>query len=101
MTELARLAAPGAAIIVTDFHPDALRRGWKRTFHSGGETIEMDSEPYSIAELRNPHLVCEDFYEAGFDEPERALFEVAGKGAMFDQVRGQSAIFLARFRRLA
>jgi len=100
MGELARLAAPGATVIVTDFHPDALRRGWKRTFHSGGETVEMDSHAYLISELRNSRLVLEDFLESGFDEPERALFDAAGKSAMFQQVRGQSAIFVARFRRI-
>lgn len=101
MAELARLAAPGATVIVTDFHPDALRRGWKRTFHSAGETVEMDSDAYSISELRNSRLVLEDFLESGFDEPERSLFDAAGKRAMYQQVRGQAAIFIARFRRVA
>lgn len=100
IAELARLAAPGAAVIVTDFHPDALRRGWKRTFHSRGETIEIDSPPYSIAELCNTRLVLEDFLEAGFDEPERLIFDAAGKSGLFEQVRGETAIFVARFRRV-
>jgi malonyl-CoA O-methyltransferase len=99
MAEFARLAAPGAAVIVTDFHPDALRRGWKRTFRSGGETVEMDSDPYRLSELCSSELILEDLLEAGFDEPERPLFEAAGKDAMYEQVRGQTAIFIARFRR--
>jgi malonyl-CoA O-methyltransferase len=99
MAELARLAAPRAAVIVTDFHPDALRRGWKRTFRSGGETVEMDSGAYCLSELCNSDLILEDVLEAGFDEPERPLFEAAGKFAMYEQVRGQTAIFIARFRR--
>ncbi len=99
LAELARLAAPGATVLVTDFHPDALRRGWKRTFHSGAETIEMESEPYSLADLRHPTLKLEELHEAGFDEPERALFNVADKSEMFEQVRGETAIFVARFRR--
>ena len=60
----------------------------------------MDSHAYLISELRNSRLVLEDFLESGFDEPERALFDAAGKSAMFQQVRGQSAIFVARFRRI-
>jgi ubiquinone/menaquinone biosynthesis C-methylase UbiE len=99
MEEIARIAAPGATVLITDFHPDALRRGWKRTFQSGGETIEMESEPYSIAGLRHARLELLEFYEAGFDEPERAIFEAAGKSAMFERVRGQTAICVARFRR--
>jgi malonyl-CoA O-methyltransferase len=100
MAEFARLAAPGAAVIVTDFHPDALRRGWKRTFRSGGETVEMDSDPYYLSELCNPDLILEELLEAGFDEPERPLFEAAGKGATYEQVCGQTAIFVAKFRRV-
>lgn len=101
MAEIARIAAPGATVMVTDFHPDALRRGWKRTFKSGGETIEIDSDPYSIDELRDARLTLEDFCEAGFETPERAIFEAADKGALFDQVRGASAILVARYRKTA
>jgi ubiquinone/menaquinone biosynthesis C-methylase UbiE len=100
MEELARIAAPGATVLITDFHPDALRRGWKRTFQNRGETIEMESEPYSIAELHHRRLEMLEFHEAGFEEPERPIFEAADKSAMFEQVRGQTAIFLARFRRV-
>jgi len=99
LAELARLAAPGATVLVTDFHPDALRRGWKRTFQSNDETVEIESEPYSMAELRHSRLKLEELIKAGFDEPERVLFNAAGKSAMFEQVRGQTAIFVARFRR--
>ena len=100
LAELSRLAAPGAMVIVTDFHPDALRRGWKRTFQSKGMTIEMESEPYSMADLCHPKLELAELFEAGFDEPERAIFDAVGKSAMFEQVRGHTAIFIARFRRI-
>lgn len=100
MREFARIASAGGWVIVTDFHPDALRRGWKRTFASGGETIEMESEPYSLDELGNERLRLVDFREAGFGEPERPIFDAAGKSELFERVRGHSAIFVARFRRV-
>lgn len=100
MAEFARLAAPGSIVLVTDFHPDALKRGWKRTFRSDGETIDMQSEPYDLNEMRHPLLDSVEFVEAGFGEPERMLFKAAGKSAMFEDVRGLSAIFVARFRRV-
>ena len=99
MAELARVAAPGARVIVTDFHPDALRRGWKRTFKSGADTIEMESEPYSIAELAHGDLVMEEFRECPFGEEERHFFEAAGKSAWFDEMRQQPAILIASYRR--
>jgi malonyl-CoA O-methyltransferase len=99
MAELARIAAPGARVIVTDFHPDALRRGWKRTFKSGADTIEMESEAYAIAELAHADLVLEEFREFPFGEEERYFFEAAGKGAWFDEMRDQPAILTASYRR--
>jgi len=101
LAELARIAAPGASVIVSDFHPDALRRGWKRTFKSDGETVEVESEPYFIEELRDARLELEEFCEAEFGIEERPIFEAAGKGDLFGEVRGQAAIFVARFRKAA
>jgi ubiquinone/menaquinone biosynthesis C-methylase UbiE len=99
MAELARIAASGARVIVTDFHPDALRRGWKRTFKNGTDTIEMESEPYSISELAHDDLVLEEFRELPFGEQERHFFEAAGKGAWFDEMLEQPAILIASYRR--
>jgi malonyl-CoA O-methyltransferase len=99
MAELARIAAPGARVIVTDFHPDALRRGWKRTFKRGADTIEMESEPYSISELAHVDLALEEFRELPFGEQERHFFEAAGKGAWFDEMRERPAILIASYRR--
>ncbi len=99
MAALARLAAPGARVIITDFHPDALRRGWKRTFRSGADTIELESDPYSIDELRHPDLELEHFREIPFGEEERHFFEAAGKAAWFDENRDQPAILIASYRR--
>jgi ubiquinone/menaquinone biosynthesis C-methylase UbiE len=99
MAELARIAAPGARVIVTDFHPDALRRGWKRTFKSGADTIEVESEPYSISELVHGDLALDEFHEFPFGEQERHFFEAAGKTAWFDEMREQPAILMASYRR--
>jgi malonyl-CoA O-methyltransferase len=99
MTALARLAAPGGRVIITDFHPDALRRGWKRTFRSGADTIELESVPYSISELSNDDLELEDFHEIPFGEEERHFFEAAGKADWFAEMRDQPAILMANYRR--
>ena len=99
MESLARLAAPGACVIITDFHPDALRRGWKRTFRSGADTIELESDPYSIDELSNAGLTLEEFREVPFGDEERHFFESAGKTDWFDEMRHQPAILIASYRR--
>jgi SAM-dependent methyltransferase len=99
MAELARLAAPGAQVIVTDFHPDALKRGWKRTFKHGDDTIEMESDSYDVAELAHADLALEHFQEVPFGDEERHFFEAARKGAWFDEMREQPAILIASYRK--
>jgi len=99
MDALARLAIPGGRVIITDFHPGALRRGWKRTFRSGEDTIELESDPYSIDELSHADLVLEDFREVPFGEQERHFFEAAAKADWFDEMRDQPAILIASYRR--
>lgn len=99
MNELSRIAAPGALVLVTDFHPDALRKGWKRTFKHQGDTIEMESDSYSLAELAHEDLVLEQFREIAFGDEERHFFEAAGKLAWFEENQAQPAIVIASFRR--
>ena len=37
-----------------DFHPDALKRGWKRTFKSGADTVELESDPIQSPNSHTP-----------------------------------------------
>ena len=99
LNELARIAAPGARVLVTDFHPGALRRGWKRTFRHGEDTIEVESDPYAIAELVHPALLRETLREIPFGDEERHFFEAAGKAEWFDEHRAESAILIASYTR--
>jgi len=92
---------PGGSLIVTDFHPDAYSRGWQRTFHSDGQLYEIEIHPYSVESLfgcaDQNGLVLQNAMEPAFGEPERAIFERAGKPDLFDQVREIPAILLARW----
>src|SRR3989442_175039 len=103
LAEIAGAVRPGGRLIVTDFHPDALERGWKRTFRRNGESYEVETYPYTkdglIGRARESGLVLEELLEPGFDEPERPIFHQAGKPDLFQQVRGFPAILLARWRR--
>jgi ubiquinone/menaquinone biosynthesis C-methylase UbiE len=93
--ELARITRPGGTVIVSDVHPDALRRGWRRSFRAGEEPIEPASEPYRIEDLTAPGLTRTHLIEAAFGEPERAIFERAGKGAWFPGASRHPAVFAA------
>ena len=97
--KLASLLRPGGRLILSDFHPDALRRGWKRTYRHDGEVIAMESEAYSLADLRTSFLQLESFAEPCFGEQEREVFISAGRPELFEEASRHPAIFVASFRR--
>jgi hypothetical protein len=101
--EMARAARSGATVIITDFHPEAFRRGWKRTFRNGGKTFEVENHYHSIeslaAEARSCGLELEEMAEPCFGEPEREIFMNAGKPGLFEEVQGIPAVLLARWRK--
>lgn len=104
--EVARIAAPGAAVLVSDFHPGAHARGWRRSFRCGGEEIEVRNFVHPIAEIEAAFKAagfdrCE-VVEAPLGEPERAIFAAAGRENLFAAAaEAGPAIFICRFRRQA
>jgi malonyl-CoA O-methyltransferase len=101
LPELRRITRVGGSIIVSDVHPDAFRRGWTRSFRCGSRVIQVAHQPYSIAQLRRPGLQRTALLEPRFDEPERAVFERAGKAPEFTAAAAHPAIFIARLLRTA
>ena len=97
--ELARITRPGGTVIVTDVHPDAIARGWSRSFRVGATLIEPAHEKYSIDTLHHPALVRADFIEPHLGTPERAIFTRAGKAEHFDAAAAHPAIFVALWRK--
>jgi ubiquinone/menaquinone biosynthesis C-methylase UbiE len=41
---------PAGVLVITDFHPDATRRGWQRSFASGGRTWAIEQHAHSLAD---------------------------------------------------
>lgn len=103
IVELARLVRPGGTLLMSDFHPDAIERGWKRTFRSGGQSYEIETSRYTTESLiecaTGGGLILEEMIEPGFGEPERPIFERAGKRELFEQVRDIPAVLVARWTR--
>jgi ubiquinone/menaquinone biosynthesis C-methylase UbiE len=99
LTELARITRRGGTVIVTDIHPEGLRRGWRRTFRIGGEVVEVASEFYAIGDLSISGLKLADLFEPHFGDQERAIFERCGKGAAFAEAATTPAVFVAIWTR--
>lgn len=97
LPELARITRRGGTILVSDVHPDAIRRGWTRTFSHPTGTIEVAHHPYDLADLRAPELSLDCLLEPRFGEPEREAFAKAGKLATFEEAARHPALFVARW----
>jgi ubiquinone/menaquinone biosynthesis C-methylase UbiE len=98
--EFARVTKPGADVFVTDLHPEGYARGWRTGFRYRGESLEIGAS--AIDEVRKA------FASGGFElarmieprlgEPERPLFEQAGRVSVFDRVREIPAVLICHFR---
>jgi ubiquinone/menaquinone biosynthesis C-methylase UbiE len=94
--ELARVAR---RVIVSDMHPAAMLKGWKRSFRSGGRTWSIDHYCHRRADLertaRAAGMQLEWTIEAAFDLPERSHFEAAGRSLQFEEAARTPALFAA------
>jgi malonyl-CoA O-methyltransferase len=97
--ELARVTRPGGMLLVSDIHPEALDRGWTRSFRHRGEVIQVRDEPYGLADLDAPGLRRSRLIEPRLGPPERHFFERAGCLDRFEEACREPAIFVARWFR--
>jgi malonyl-CoA O-methyltransferase len=97
--ELVRITRPGGQLIITDVHPDAIARGWSRTFRVGDEVIAPEHHPYTLASLHHPSITRTHLIEARIAEPEREIFIRAGKPDAFDSATKHPAIFIGIFEK--
>ncbi len=100
LPELIRITRPGGQLIISDIHPDAIRRGWSRTFRVGGQVIEPEHHPYALRDLQHPNLTRTHLMEPHIGEPEHEIFRRAGKPGLFNPATAHPAIFIAIFRKL-
>ncbi|HXP85556.1 MAG TPA: class I SAM-dependent methyltransferase [Bryobacteraceae bacterium] len=99
LAELCRITRRGGVVFASDVHPDAIRRGWTRTFRSGGELVEVAHHPYSLKDLRVPGLELTLLLEPCLGPPEREIFAKLGRLHRFDEAARGPAIFVARWVR--
>ena len=99
--EISRVLRPGGSLLLTEFHPDAVARGWRRTFRHQDRVYELEHYPYSLAEIgeASPDLVLARSEPGVIAEPERRLFLEAGRPALFEPASRTPLVMLSQWTR--
>ncbi len=103
IVELARVVRRTGTVLVTDLHPCALSRGWRRTFRFGANVFEIESHGYSRGQLleagRSAGLQLRRIVEPRFGEPEKSAMRAAGKGSWISEVTAVPAVLAVEWGR--
>jgi SAM-dependent methyltransferase len=101
--EAARIARPGALLLISDVHPATRDYGWKRTFRSAHQVIEIQTHPYQLHDLRaamnEAGFEMESLDEYCFGDDEKMIFIHAGRPDLYAAAKGFPVLFLASYRR--
>lgn len=101
--ELARVAAPGATVIVTDFHAAAHAAGHRRTFRVDGEVHEAVHHVHpataQIGAARCAGLTLRARSEAEIGPEVRFFYEAAGRLALYHEHCGLPVVLALAFTR--
>jgi SAM-dependent methyltransferase len=101
-SEFDRILKPNGSLFCSDFHPSAHQRGWKRVFKKNGRNVEIESTPHQTVQIVNAfgdHFHLERQADLQLGEPERSLFERAGKLEFFEQAKSFPAVILFQWRK--
>jgi len=99
--EWTRVLRQGSALLLTDFHPAAIRAGMKRTFVVSGETIDIEHYATDLDRLREIALQCGLTpvltAERVIDEAVRPFYERARYLKAYDRNKGLPLVFGMQF----
>lgn len=97
LAEMARVLRPGATLLVSDWHPENDRRGWKRIFEvqsADGSRIRYAAKSYyhSLAEYQtqfvNHGFVVDQVSEPVIDDSVKPMFQRTNMMQVFHQYAG-------------
>ncbi|HLX93923.1 MAG TPA: class I SAM-dependent methyltransferase [Puia sp.] len=99
----ARILKPRGELIITDFHPELLKRGGKRTFTAGGRQVSVLNWVHPIEEvislLQHLGFHLEMTVERQIDEQVRHYYENKKALRIFEKFRGSPVIYGMHWRK--
>jgi malonyl-CoA O-methyltransferase len=102
--ELARVCAPGGAVVVTDFHPTAAAAGHRRTFRDGnGELHELENHVHRAhahrAAATRAGLVLRERRDRAVSDTVRGFYERADRLDVYERQLGMPLVLALVFGR--
>jgi SAM-dependent methyltransferase len=103
LREAARVLRSGGVLVLSDLHPVASERGWRRVFAAaGGRRVEASGSPHSVEWLRASleafGFTLDEVREPVVDERLVPHFRAAGRRD-FDDLRGTPLLVVLRARK--
>jgi ubiquinone/menaquinone biosynthesis C-methylase UbiE len=97
LAEWERVLKPGGEIIITDYHPDALAKGGKRTFRHADKLVAVKNYVYSIDHVtqvaKQLGLSVLRISERKIDESVKVYYEKQNALAVYEQFKGVPIIY--------
>jgi ubiquinone/menaquinone biosynthesis C-methylase UbiE len=102
--EMSRIGRAGCDRYLSDMHPETqCQLGWKRTFQDGQQAVELETVSHRIRDVIGVFASLGwKLYaalETEFGNPEREVFEAAGRLGRFNEADGRPAIYLLHLRK--
>ena len=103
IAELSRVTRDGGRVIISDLHPDTAKLSWRSTFRDGARVYEVAQHRYEVKECLEAGweagLQLARHLEPRFGEPERAIFQRAGRDRAFESARRVPAMSILIWKR--
>jgi ubiquinone/menaquinone biosynthesis C-methylase UbiE len=97
LTEWSRVLKKDGAILLTDYHPDALQKGGNRTFMHEGKQVSIRNYVHPIEELKTSldklGMQIDFFAEKKIDDSVRKYYEQQQALHVFDRFKGTPIIY--------
>jgi ubiquinone/menaquinone biosynthesis C-methylase UbiE len=97
MQEWQRVLKPGGQVLITDYHPEALAKGGKRTFKHEGKTVAVKNHIHSLEKIRGlaKQLGWKEirFTERVIDDSVKGYYEKQNALLLFDSFINVPIIF--------